>query len=77
MAERHAVLREAFTHLQSRCQQLVAMLIKDPPVPYAQISARLGSLAESIAPCRARCLDKLRHYPAVAALINAETGSDS
>jgi RNA polymerase sigma factor (sigma-70 family) len=71
-AERHAVLREAFTHLPPRCQQLIALLIEDPPVPYAEISARLGIPVGSIGPCRGRCLDKLRRYPAVAALINTE-----
>jgi len=75
-AERHAVLREAFTHLPPRCQQLLALLIEDPPVPYAEISARLGIPVGSIGPCRGRCLDKLRRHPAIAALINAE-GPDS
>jgi len=74
-AERHAALREAFTHLPPRCQQLIALLIEDPPVPYAEISARLGIPPGSIGPSRARCLDKLRRYPAVAALINTETES--
>jgi RNA polymerase sigma factor (sigma-70 family) len=74
MAERHAALREAFTHLQPKCQQLMAMLIQDPPVPYAQISARLGIPTGSIGPGRSRCLEKLRRYPAIAALINAEAG---
>ena len=41
-AERHAALREAFTHLPPDSRQLIAMLIHDPPVPYAEISARLG-----------------------------------
>src|SRR5262249_32128870 len=36
MAERHAALREAFTHLPPKCQQLMDMLIQDPPVPDAQ-----------------------------------------
>jgi hypothetical protein len=40
-AERHAALREAFAHSPRCCQQLIVLLIKDPPVPYAQISARL------------------------------------
>jgi RNA polymerase sigma factor (sigma-70 family) len=71
-AERHAVLREALTHLPPRCQQLIALMIEDPPVPYTEISARLGIPVGSIGPCRGRCLDKLRRYPAVAALINAE-----
>ena len=67
-AERHAALREAFAHLPPCCQQLIALLIKDPPVPYAQISARLGIPTGSIGPNRGRCLDKLRHHPAIAAL---------
>jgi RNA polymerase sigma factor (sigma-70 family) len=71
-AERHAVLREALTHLPPRCQQLIALLIEDPPVPYTEISARLGIPVGSIGPYRGRCLDKLRRYPAVAALINTE-----
>ena len=71
-AERHAALREAFTHLSPRDQQLIALLIEDPPVPYAQISARLGIPVGSIGPNRRRCLDKLRHHPAIAALISAE-----
>src|SRR5271157_2778323 len=41
-AERRAALREAFTHLPPEGQQLIALLIADPPVPYAEISARLG-----------------------------------
>jgi hypothetical protein len=32
-AGRHAALREAFTHPPPRCQQLIALLIEDPPVP--------------------------------------------
>lgn len=72
-AERHAALREAFAHVPPCCQQLIALLIKDPPVPYAEISARLGIPVGSIGPNRRRCLDKLRHHPAIAALINAET----
>ena len=72
-AERHAALREAFAHVPPCCQQLIAFLIKDPPVPYAQISARLGIPIGSIGPNRRRCLDKLRHHPAIAALINTQT----
>jgi RNA polymerase sigma factor (sigma-70 family) len=74
-AERHAVLREAFAHLPPSSQQLIAILIEDPPVPYAEISARLGIPVSSIGPTRRRCLDKLRRYPAIAALINDEAGT--
>jgi RNA polymerase sigma factor (sigma-70 family) len=72
-AERHAALREAFAHLPPCCQQLIALLIKDPPMPYAQISASLGTPIGSIGPNRRRCLDRLRHHPAIASLISAET----
>ena len=71
-AERHAALREAFTHLPPRDQRLIALLTEDPPVPYAEISTRLGIPVGSIGPNRRRCLDKLRHHPAIAALISAE-----
>jgi RNA polymerase sigma factor (sigma-70 family) len=69
-AERHAALREAFTCLSPSRQQLMALLIQDPPVPYAEISARLGIPVSSIGPTRSRCLDQIRHHPAIAALIN-------
>ena len=74
-AERHAVLREAFARLPPCCGRLIAMLIEDPPVPYAQISSELGIPVGSIGPNRRRCLDKLRRDPAIAALINAEAAS--
>ena len=70
-AERHAALREAFARLPPCCQQLISMLIQDPPVPYAQISAKLGIPTGSISPNRRRYLDKLRSYPAVANLIDS------
>ena len=70
-AERRAALRDALAHLTLREQQLLAILTADPPVPYAEISARLGIPVGSIGPSRGRCLDKLRRHPAIAALINA------
>ena len=71
-AERNAALREAFAHLPPRCQQLIGLLLEDPPVPYADISARLGIPVGSIGPNRARCLDRVRRHPAIAALISNE-----
>ena len=69
-AERHAALREAFARLPSSYQRLIALLIEDPPVPYVEISDRLGIPVGSIGPTRRRCLDKLRRHLAIAALIN-------
>jgi RNA polymerase sigma factor (sigma-70 family) len=72
-AERHAALREAFMHLPPGSRKLISLLIQDPPVSYAEISARLGIPVGSIGPSRGRCLDKLRRDPAITALTNAET----
>jgi DNA-directed RNA polymerase specialized sigma24 family protein len=70
-AERHVALREALGRLAPGCQRLLVLLIADPPLPYAEISARLGISVGSIGPTRARCLEKLRRDPVIAALIEA------
>jgi RNA polymerase sigma factor (sigma-70 family) len=70
-AERQAALRAAFAQLPLNGQQLISLLIADPPMPYADISTRLGIPVGSIGPNRSRYLDKMRRHPAVAALINA------
>ena len=67
VAERNAALRAAFAELPPRCQQLLAMLISDPPHSYADIHAELGIPVGSIGPQRARCLDRLRRSDALAA----------
>jgi RNA polymerase sigma factor (sigma-70 family) len=72
VAERYAALRVAFSHLPFSCQQLLALLIADPPISYAEISARLGIPIGSIGPNRSRALERLRRHPAVAALIRAQ-----
>ena len=74
-AERHAALREAFLDLPPCGQRLIALLIEDPPVPYAEISVRLGIPIGSIGPNRRRYLDKMRRHPAIAALIDADGAS--
>jgi RNA polymerase sigma factor (sigma-70 family) len=74
-AERRAAVREAFTDLPGAWQQLVTQLTMDPPPPYAEVSARLGIPVGSIGPTRSRCLDRMRRYPAIAALIDAGSGS--
>jgi RNA polymerase sigma factor (sigma-70 family) len=75
MAERHDALRDAFTCLPPECRRLISMLVTDPPVPYAEISSRLGIPVGSIGPSRARCLDKLRRSPPLAALIDKDVNS--
>lgn len=70
-AELHAALRTAFAELPPRCRQLLSMLIGDPPHSYAEISATLPIPVGSIGPQRARCLDRLRRSPALAAFSDA------
>jgi RNA polymerase sigma factor (sigma-70 family) len=68
VAERNAALRAALAELPARCQQLLAMLVSDPPHPYVEIHAKLGIPVGSIGPQRARCLDRMRRSSALAAL---------
>ena len=53
-------VRRAFRHLPDRCQRLLALLMRDPPPSYEEISALLEIPRGSIGPTRARCLDQLR-----------------
>lgn len=68
--ERNIALRAAFGQLPPRCQHLLSLLMQDPPVSYSVISSRLGIPRGGIGPNRARCLDRLRRCPALAAFID-------
>src|SRR5580704_2994567 len=59
-AERAQVVREAMAHLPAQWQQLLELLMADPPISYAEISDQLGLPVGSIGPTRGRCLAKLR-----------------
>lgn len=72
LQERRLAVRAGFTQLSERCQRLLLMLIEDPPKQYSEISRALQMPLGSIGPNRARCLDRLRHSPAVAGLIEDE-----
>ena len=75
VAERHAALREAFLALSPSDQRLIGLLLEDPPVPYAQMIPGWVSQSGASDPTAARCLDKLRRDPAIAALINADSSA--
>ena len=49
---------------------VLSLVMADPPTPYAVISDELGLPIGSIGPTRARCLDKLRRIPSIAALLS-------
>ena len=58
--ERDQVVREALSHLPSRWQRLLELLMADPPASYADISTELDLPVGSIGPTRGRCLAQLR-----------------
>jgi RNA polymerase sigma factor (sigma-70 family) len=61
LAEEQAqAVREAMATLPSRSQQLLQLLMADPPVSYTEISDQLGVPIGSIGPTRGRCLERLR-----------------
>ncbi len=73
-AELNAGLHAAFAGLPPQCQQLLAMLLSDPPPSYAEISTTLHIPVGSIGPQRGRCLGRLRRSPALIALVEGEIG---
>ena len=76
VAERNAALRAAFAELPPRCQQLLSMLLSDPPHSYADIHRELDIPIGSIGPQRARCLERMRRSSALAALGEGEDKID-
>ena len=57
---RAQALRDALEELPPKRRDLLVLLLTDPPVPYDEISARLGIPKGSIGPTRARALEQLR-----------------
>ena len=45
------------------------LLSEDPPVPYAEISRRMGIPVGAIGPTRARAVERLRQTPSVQQLV--------
>jgi RNA polymerase sigma factor (sigma-70 family) len=58
--ERSDLLWRAFAELPQRCQQLLRVLMADPPPSYQQVAVALDMPIGSIGPTRGRCLDRLR-----------------
>ena len=55
------MVREAIANLPARCGELVRLLFyEDPPIPYTEISHRLGLASGSIGFIRGRCLKRLQ-----------------
>jgi DNA-directed RNA polymerase specialized sigma24 family protein len=77
VAERNAALWAAFAELQPGCHELLSLLVADPPLAYADISARLNIPVGSIGPTRARCLNRLRRSPHLAGIIGNDASRAS
>ena len=66
--ERDGALRRGFARLSERCQALLRMLAAPESPSYEEIGAALDMPIGAIGPTRARCLEKLRRTPELAAL---------
>jgi RNA polymerase sigma factor (sigma-70 family) len=73
--KRHAALREAFRSLSPLQQQLLLLLLHDPPLAYKEIARTLAIKVGSIGPIRGRCIEHLRAHPAVRALMEPEAAT--
>lgn len=58
--EQRRLVRTAQRRLSRRDQDLLTLLVVEPPLPYTEISRRLGMPVGSIGPTRARCFARLR-----------------
>jgi RNA polymerase sigma factor (sigma-70 family) len=67
--QRRDALLQALAELPDRHRDLLLLLLADPPVPYDEISRRLGIAKGSIGPSRARALQRLRETRSMAALV--------
>ena len=59
-AEQRSIVRQGLAELPEDQQQLLLLLVADPPVPYCEISRRMQLPIGSIGPTRARLLNKLK-----------------
>ncbi len=66
--ERSAALWRAFDRLSPQCRALMRLLMVEPRLSYAEISAALDMPIGSIGPIRQRCITRLRTSPEVAAI---------
>lgn len=69
--ERRAALREAVAGLRDRQQELVGLLLCDPPLSYEEVGRRLEMPVGSIGPTRLRCISRLRQDPRLVAAMAA------
>lgn len=73
--EQEMLVQMARRRLSRRDQDLLALLVVDPPLPYTEISHRLGVPIGSIGPTRARCFARMRRELAALGVFPAGLGS--
>lgn len=73
--ERSKLLWEALGKTSLRCQQLLRVLMADPPPSYEEVAAALDMPIGSIGPTRARCLAHLRGHLEGAGITDDRPGS--
>jgi RNA polymerase sigma factor (sigma-70 family) len=76
-AEQRRAVRQGLAELSETQQQLLLLLVADPPIPYNEISRRMKLPVGSIGPTRARLLKKLRKSNAVRALMADQVSTAS
>jgi RNA polymerase sigma factor (sigma-70 family) len=75
-AQRNIAFRAALAELPRGCHDLLSILMTDPPPGYTQISQTLKIPVGSIGPTRARCLQRLRRSPHLAAFLAEQDQAD-
>jgi RNA polymerase sigma factor (sigma-70 family) len=75
--EQRSVVRQALAELTEDQQQLLLLLVADPPVPYCEISRRMKLPIGSIGPTRARLLRKLQKSIGVRRLLEDQPSNRS
>jgi RNA polymerase sigma factor (sigma-70 family) len=71
--ERRAAVRAGYAALQPHCRRLLALMVSDPPLSYAQIAEILDVPVGGLGPTRARCLEKLRRSVPLAAFLDRDS----
>jgi RNA polymerase sigma factor (sigma-70 family) len=60
---KRAAVRSAWGRLPKPCQDLLRLLVTDPPMSYAELAERLHVPIGAIGPTRQRCLARIRRSP--------------
>ncbi len=74
--EQGMLVHAARHRLSRRDQDLLALLVVDPPLPYTEISRRLGVPIGSVGPTRARCFARMRRELAALGVNGGPGGGD-